>query len=606
MTRAALALVTVLAAAASSDAVLAIFTNDPIDPSAGTPYVILPGVPLVYPGPDQKFGTADDVIDPGIVGDVDLVVRTGGAYAGGPIPPPHPSVATAPVVTPGGAATGAGGQALVQGILSDGAPPNVAGNALTGPELDGRPLLAVAYADLDGDGFIGPTAADGDADDQIERQEVMVPAGRQTASFAAGLATASLALYVGAPASAGGLGIVVAGGATTGTTPFLYFDGPFVATLLPYMPPLDPNRIIGSNGLGGPVPSELLTDFELDFEKTFSPAPNHPVLGTPYAIPLDGSSPTVDLLRSESGAAAGVACGRPVDPATFVASPTRRLVPAVGPGSVRTLYEAVDALALASDGVGGAASVDCFPIDRLGNATDPPPGGFAVALEAGTRLRIVSPDTDGDPSRETLVFASAAAVTVVVDDAGVAAATPVVDHVVAVRAGLPVGALRVDLAAGPGGPGGGGPGVLGAGTTKLRFGQVPARGKIDVATVFDAGPAAIDPTTAPVVLTLTAGATPVYARTIAAGTMASNSMRTSFRFHDSKLVSVARISRLTLRRVRGTTSWQLRLRVREVDLRPISATMPTVTVGVAVGGATFGGDHACTANAAGTLTKCVR
>ena len=72
---------------------------------------------------------------------------------------------------------------------------------------------------------------------------------------------------------------------------------------------------IGINGLGGPDPTALLTDFELEAEDVFSPPPNHPVLGTPYAIPVDGSSVTVDLVRSESGAAAGVACGRAVDPA---------------------------------------------------------------------------------------------------------------------------------------------------------------------------------------------------------------------------------------------------------------------------------------------------
>src|SRR5262249_10818343 len=146
----------------------------------------------------------------------------------------------------------------------------------------------------------------------------------------AGVAPGALALAVGAPARAGGLGLAAAAGATTGATPFLYFDGPWIATLLPYMPPLDPKRIIGGNGLGGPDPAHLLADFELEFEKTFSPPPNHPILGTPYAIPLDGTSQTVDLLRSVSGAVAGVAFGGPVDPATFLAAPVRSGRRAVG------------------------------------------------------------------------------------------------------------------------------------------------------------------------------------------------------------------------------------------------------------------------------------
>src|SRR5262245_8929163 len=458
-----------IASAPVTHAQLPVFAGDPIDPTTGAPYIILPGVPLVNPGPDGRFGTGDDLIDPSIVGDVDLVVRTGGGYTGGPIPAPHPGLAATPAVT-------VGGTSAFQGILSDGQPPFVTGNPLTGAELNGRPLLAVAYADLDGDGFIGPTAADGDADDEIERQEILVPAGRAAASIVNGVAAGSLALTAGAPASAGGLGVVVTAGATTGTTPFLYFDGPWIATLLPYMPPLDPKRIIGGNGLGGPDPSHLLADFELEFEKTFSPAPNHPILGTPYAIPLDGTSQTVDLLRAVSGAVAGVSFGAPVDPATFVADPARRLLPAIGPSGARTLLEGTSAIALASDGLGGAITVDCFLTDRFGNATDPPAGGYAVTLEAGPRLVIVSPDTDGDPHTEPLVFANANAIALVIDDAGVPASVPAVDHLVAVRNGAPVAALRANLAAGPGGGAGGGggggggtPGALGRGHVTLRF-----------------------------------------------------------------------------------------------------------------------------------------
>src|SRR5262249_42736964 len=272
-----------IAAMPAAAAQLPVFASDPIDPTTGAPYIILPGVPLVNPGPDGRFGNGDDLIDPSIVGDVDLVVRTGGGYAGGPIPAPHAGLAAAPAVTVGGVATASGTPGAVQGILSDGQPPLVTGNPLAGPRRDRPPPLAIAFADLDGDGFIGPTAADGDADDELERQELLVPAGRAAGSIADGVATASLALTVGAPASVGGLGVVVTAGAATGTTPFLYFDGPWIATLLPYMPPLDPERIMGGNGRGGPDPSQIITDFELEFEKTFSPAPNHPILGTPYA-----------------------------------------------------------------------------------------------------------------------------------------------------------------------------------------------------------------------------------------------------------------------------------------------------------------------------------
>ena len=603
-----------IAAMPAAAAQLPVFASDPIDPTTGAPYIILPGVPLVNPGPDGRFGNGDDIIDPSIIGDVDLVVRTGGGYAGGPIPAPHAGLAAAPAVVAGGTATGGGTTVAFQGIVSDGQPPFVTGNALTGPELDGRPLLAVAYADLDGDGFIGPTAADGDADDQVERQEILVPAGRAAASIAAGVATGSLALTIAAPASAGGLGVVVTAGASTGTTPFLYFDGPWIATLLPYMPPLDPKRIIGGNGQGGPDPTRLLADFELEFEKVFSPAPNDPVLGTPYAIPLDGSSPTVDLVRSVSGPASGVGFGSPVDVAGFVPDPSRRLLPAVGPTGQRTLLTSLDAVALASDGSGGAVTVDCFPVDRFGNATDPPAGGYAVTVETGPRLRIVSPDTDGDPHSEPLMFASASAIQLVIDDAGLAAPAPVVDHLVAVRNGAPVGALRADLAAGPGGPvgggggggGGGTPAALGHGSITMRFETTRKPARLSVTARFDADGAAVDPGAQGMTINLAAGSTPLYSRTLAAGAMKANRARTSFTFHDPASAGPGHIRRLSVRRHKRTSNWTTQLRVSDVDLATTPPSVTATTATLTVGGSAFAGDLQCTANRKASVTTCVR
>jgi hypothetical protein len=599
--------VVLLVALARAAGAQAVFSGDPVDPMTSAPYMMLPGVPLVHPGADGRFGAGhddDDFIDTNLVGDVDLVMRTGGGFAGGPIPAPHAGVASAPVGITGGTATGTGNRVAFQAIVSDGQPPFVTGNPLGGPDLNGRPVLAIAYGDLDGDGVIGPTAMDGTADDEVERQEIVLPVGRQAAPIVNGVANGTLAMTVGAPASIGGLGVVVGGGATTGATPYLYFDGPWIATLLPYMPPVDPDRIIGSNGIGGPDPSALLTDFELDAEDVFSPAPNHPVLGTPYAIAVDGSSPTVDLVRSESGAAAGIACGRAVDVGTFVSGPTRRLVPAVGPAGARTLVAPVDAIALASDGAGGAQAVDCFVVDRLGSATDPPGGGFAVTFEAGPRTRIVSPDSDGDQTREPVAFGTAAAVTLAIDDAGVAAATPVVDRVVASRGGIPVGALRIDLAAGPGGPGPGTPGALGATTLKVRFTPNIARGRLSVTTTFDAG-APLDPVASGVTLAVDLGGTAVYARTIAPGQMTANGRRTTFRFRDPRTYGPGRISKLVIQRDGGTAR-RVRLRVRVLDLASVSPGAPSATLRIGAGAATFAGELACTTNGSATVTTCRR
>src|SRR5262249_6859286 len=65
-----------------------VFDGDPVDPSDGEPYEILPGHELVKPGPDGILGTADDEVDSSIIGDIDLVVRAGSPDATPAIPPP--------------------------------------------------------------------------------------------------------------------------------------------------------------------------------------------------------------------------------------------------------------------------------------------------------------------------------------------------------------------------------------------------------------------------------------------------------------------------------------------------------------------------------------
>jgi hypothetical protein len=59
-----------------------------------------------------------------------------------------------------------------------------------------------------------------------------------------------------------------------------------------------------------------------------------------------------------------------------------------------------------------------LPIDLLGNIADTPPGGMPVVLTAAGAVRILSPDTDADETREALTLGSAAGVVVTLDDAG--------------------------------------------------------------------------------------------------------------------------------------------------------------------------------------------
>ena len=58
--------------------------DDPADPmlhgdptrADGRPAPIVPGTPSVHPGPDEKYGTDDDVIGAHGEGDIDLAVQT--------------------------------------------------------------------------------------------------------------------------------------------------------------------------------------------------------------------------------------------------------------------------------------------------------------------------------------------------------------------------------------------------------------------------------------------------------------------------------------------------------------------------------------------------
>jgi len=433
---------------AQAQSPLPVFSGDPIDLATGQPRSILPGLPLMLPGRDELYGTADDVIDTGVVGDVDVVIRAGGIFTGATIPPPAADVDAARRAVPGPA--GAGTAVAFQVVLSDGAPLPAAGNPLTGSQHDGRGALVVAYPDLDGDGILGPTNADGSADNEIELQETLTVAGRQVAVIQNGVASGSLGVSLGAPASAGGLGLVLVGGALIGQTAGAYFfDGPWISTLLPFMPPIDPTRIIGRGNVRPPDPQNTV-EVDLEGERFGHLPPDHPMLGSLFAIPLDGSSPTVDLARSEAGLATAAKLGRPIDLATFTADPLRRVLPAVDQQGRRLLVEPVQALSMMDDGPGSTVSLVLFPADLLGNPTDP--GAAMVAtLEVGPALVIVSPDADGDLHREAIVLSTAAAAPIILDDAGVAGDGGATERVVVLVDGLPSDSIRATFVPGQGG-----------------------------------------------------------------------------------------------------------------------------------------------------------
>jgi hypothetical protein len=413
-------IVTMLLSPSVSSHAQQVLSGDPIDPGTSLAYPLMPGRPLMLPGADEDFGTSDDVINLGIVGDVDLVVRVGDVPAG-VIPPPAGAAGgpTLQSTVAGGGASGQGAETsfTVHASTGSGSPPY--GTTVTASDLNGRPLSVYAFGDLDGDGVIGPTNADGAADNPLELQEAHAYAGRQVGQMAAGRMSGSLGVHVAAPASLGGLVVVLAAGAYTGAdVDALYTDGTPIYTAWPFFPPLDPARVIG-NGNVPPPDASLPSELKFDIEDNFLPAPGHPQLGTPFALPTSGTEPSTDQYVSVSGGAHAAHFFEEVDPVAYraVSRPILRPAPATS-GSGRVLVLPATAVAIEADGGATQRALRLLPVDIFGNVADPSVGGLSVELTAVGAVEIVSPDEDANPSIETVNLASAVGVVVLLDDLG--------------------------------------------------------------------------------------------------------------------------------------------------------------------------------------------
>lgn len=421
MKRAANILFALLAVAALSRTPLThaqVFSGDPVDPLTLLPYPMLPGLPLVLPGPDLRWNTSDDTVDLGFAGDVDLVVRVG-AVSDTVIPAPSGAAGGPPLseILAGGGTSGSGEESPFTVMLSDGSTSPTYGNVATSTALDARGAVVFGFADLDGDGVIGPTDADGSADNNLERQEADSFVGRQVAVLASGRAQSTIGFQIGAPASMGGLTVALSAGAYTGNDPnVLFLDGTPVFTLWPIYPPLDPRRVIG-NGNAPPPDPDAPSGIKWEPAHNFLPPPGDPQLGTPFALPVDGSSVSTDQVVVLSGPAVGARFFEEADAASFRATARIRLRPAPSSdGSGRVLVLPADLVELAADGSSSQRRLRLLPVDALGNVADPPPGGLRVRLVAKGTGSIVSPNVDQDGSTEFVVLDSAAGVDVVVDD----------------------------------------------------------------------------------------------------------------------------------------------------------------------------------------------
>lgn len=438
-------------APAARAVVFPILDGDPVDGATGRAYEILPGLPLILPQPDGKF--EPPVIDATIFGDVDLVVRAGSPMVGPAVPPPSAS----PMVGVAGSAQVAWGTEIPFTVIaSDGAASPAAGNPLLGVEMDGIPVVVMAYADLDGDGFVGPTNDDpqGSADNVRELQESDFLVGRQVAIFQGGVAQGTIAVWKGAPASAGGLPVALTAVAYVGPFDLGFLagnvpDGPGVSTLLPYFPRLDPTRVVEGEGRGGPAGPGVRLGFE--FEPAFDTL-QALALGLPLALPTDGSGVTTDRAVVDAGPYSRPAFVRPSSAVNF---PRNVRVP-LHPGAAGVIYEPLPSVDVVDDGPGAPTKVRVVPVDVFDNVTDPQ-GGAMVTVVAGPGVLVSSPDGDADPTRETINLAAAAGMELSLDDDGGVGDSGTASRVWLTRDGFPVASLDVNFT--PGGGGGGPQGI---------------------------------------------------------------------------------------------------------------------------------------------------
>jgi hypothetical protein len=395
-----------------------VLTGDPLDPDTGRVAEIVPGAPWIRPGPDGLLGTADDLVFPGTVGDVDLVVRTGLAAVPSAIPDPSPLTGSVP--TGAIAPFGAGMPVPFVVVPSDGLDPQPYGSPAVPAYLEGMPVFVVAFADLDGDGYVGITHLDGDSSDaSLERAE-LVPVGRRYVLGSGGGAAGTLAVTAGGPPGAP-LRIAVAAAAYAGDFDPAYRggivpNGPAVMTHLPFLPVTDPAAALMPTRLplrlaesGGRVAMRALPAFE--------PDPADPRIGEAFTLRLDGSDPSIDVADTVSGAPIRFGVVQRPDPALYLALPTRPLRPGLDTAGQVVPFEVLNRIVVADDGGGTPTRVRIVALDQLGNVTAPGAATQVVLRSRGV-VRIASPDADGDPFREIVVVADARGVEVALDDWG--------------------------------------------------------------------------------------------------------------------------------------------------------------------------------------------
>jgi len=393
---------------------------DVFEPFTWNAAEIVPGAPWIRAGRDREIGTQDDRIEADVLGDVDLVLRTGRTALAPPIPPP--ASAGAPASWPAGVAEPFGEGVPIPYVVApvDAWSGDPLGTLAAPPYWNDLPILVLAFADLDGDGVIGVTLLDGDPLDASFEESELDPVARDFAFGAAGVASGALQIGVGGP-GARPARIALAAAAWAGD-----FDpqrlgghvpiGPAVMTRLPFVPEMAPERVL-EGGDAGPPPATPDALVGVEVRAAYVPEPADPRIGEAFTLRLDGSDATIDAARVRSGAPVRFGAVRAPDPASYVGIPERALRPGLAPGLTPRAVEVLARVGVADDGPGGRTDARIVALDRLGNVVEPD-APTLVTLRAIGPLRIAFPDQDGDPALETVLVGDAIGAAIELDDTG--------------------------------------------------------------------------------------------------------------------------------------------------------------------------------------------
>ena len=419
--------------------------QDWVDTETNLVAFALPNRPIISAGLDGEFLTDDDLVDVFRLGDLDLVLRVGLSESLGPLP--APALSMTPPFMATAATIGSGTEVDFIVAAVDGHAASPLDSPIFSKAIESKPMLVLAFADFDGDGLIGPTLRDGDPlDGEVESAE-LEPIGMQISTVVDGYANGRLRLLAGGPAGnptrivltasifAGtpGRGQAVFGG----VVPL----GPVLTTALPFFPPIAVEDVVDTGRPAGPEAPTSDRPIGVNIESEFDPDPTDPILGELFSLPVDGSEISIDGASSLAGPVSRVGLALSARLATFENLERRVVRSGLDDAGLPHPYEIAERITVPDDGSTGEVAIRVVPLDRLGNITDLFEPEI-VTLTTGGIVEILSPDTDADPYRETVLLSSAQGTTLRLGDPGGVFDDPLSDVLVL---DSPIGGAIIDL-----------------------------------------------------------------------------------------------------------------------------------------------------------------